>query len=38
MGELGMETLYQVVTGGTVEPNVDTGTAIVTIDNVADFQ
>jgi len=38
MGELGMETLYQVVTGGTVEPNVDTGTAMVTTDNVADFQ
>jgi hypothetical protein len=38
MGELGMETLYQAVKGATVEVNVDTGTAMVTIDNVADFQ
>ena len=38
MGELGMATLYQVVTGGVAEANVDTGTAIVTIDNAADFE
>lgn len=38
MGELGMETLYGVVTGETVEPNVDTGTAVVTADNVGDFE
>lgn len=38
MGELGMATLYQVVTGGVAEANVDTGTAIVTSDNAADFQ
>jgi simple sugar transport system substrate-binding protein len=38
MGELGMATLYQVVTGGVAEALVDTGTAIVTIDNAADFQ
>ncbi len=37
IGELGMETLYQVVTGGTVEPFVDTGTAMVTPDNVGEF-
>jgi ABC-type sugar transport system substrate-binding protein len=38
MGELGIETLWQAVTGATVEQNVDTGTAIVTKDNVADFK
>lgn len=38
MGELGMATLYQAVQGAEVEVNVDTGTAMVTIDNVADFQ
>lgn len=38
MGELGIETLYQVVRGEDVPANVDTGTAIVTIDNVSDFQ
>jgi ABC-type sugar transport system substrate-binding protein len=37
MGELGMETLYQLVTGGTVEPNVDTGTAVVTAENAGEF-
>ncbi len=38
MGELGMATLYQAVLGAEVEVNVDTGTEMVTIDNVADFQ
>jgi ABC-type sugar transport system substrate-binding protein len=38
MGELGMETLYQAVLGAEVEVNVDTGTEMVTSDNVADFQ
>jgi simple sugar transport system substrate-binding protein len=38
MGELGIETLYQVVRGEDVPANVDTGTAIVTIDNVTDFE
>ena len=38
MGELGLDTLYRVVLGESVEANVDTGTAIVTIDNVADFE
>jgi ABC-type sugar transport system substrate-binding protein len=37
MGELGMETLYQAVLGNPVEPNVDTGTAVVTPENVDDF-
>lgn len=37
MGELGLETLYQAVLGNSVEPNVDTGTAVVTPDNVDDF-
>jgi simple sugar transport system substrate-binding protein len=38
MGELGIATLVKAVQGETVEPNVDTGTAIVTKDNVADFK
>jgi ABC-type sugar transport system substrate-binding protein len=38
MGELGVETVYKALMGESVEPNVDTGTAIVTIDNVADFK
>jgi ABC-type sugar transport system substrate-binding protein len=37
MGELGLDTLYHAVLGDTVEPNVDTGTAVVTPDNVGDF-
>jgi simple sugar transport system substrate-binding protein len=37
MGELGLDTLYNAVLGDPVEPNVDTGTAIVTPDNVGDF-
>jgi len=38
MGELGVDTVYKAVIGETVEANVDTGTAVVTIDNVADFK
>ena len=38
MGELGVDTVYKAVKGETVEANVDTGTAMVTKDNVADFQ
>lgn len=38
MGELGVDTVYKAVIGETVEPNVDTGTAVVTIENVADFK
>jgi simple sugar transport system substrate-binding protein len=38
MGELGIATLYLVVSGGVAEALVDTGTAIVTIENAADFQ
>ncbi|MEL6986025.1 MAG: sugar ABC transporter substrate-binding protein, partial [Actinomycetota bacterium] len=37
MGELGIATLHAVVTGGDFEANVDTGTGMVTSDNVADF-
>lgn len=38
MGELGIETAYKAVTGAAFEAFVDTGTAIVTKDNVADFK
>jgi simple sugar transport system substrate-binding protein len=38
MGELGIETTYKAVIGEPVEANVDTGTAIVTKENAADFQ
>jgi ABC-type sugar transport system substrate-binding protein len=38
MGELGIDTLYKAVTGGTVEKNVDTGTAIVTKENAEEFK
>ena len=38
MGELGVDTVYKAVLGETVEANVDTGTAIVTKDNAADFK
>jgi ABC-type sugar transport system substrate-binding protein len=38
MGELGVDTVLKAVLGETIEANVDTGTAIVTKDNVADFK
>jgi len=38
MGELGVDTVLKAVLGETIEANVDTGTAIVTADNVADFK
>jgi simple sugar transport system substrate-binding protein len=38
MGELGIETVVKAVRGEAIEPNVDTGTAIVTKDNIADFK
>lgn len=38
MGELGVDTVYKAVIGESVEANVDTGTAVVTTDNVADFK
>jgi simple sugar transport system substrate-binding protein len=38
MGELGVDTVYKAVLGEAVEANVDTGTAVVTKDNVADFK
>ena len=37
MGELGMETLLKAVQGEPVEPNVDTGTEIVTKENASEF-
>lgn len=38
MGELGVDTLVRAIRGETVEPLVDTGAGLVTIDNVADFE
>ena len=38
MGSLGIETAYKAAKGETVQPNVDTGTAMVTKENAADFQ
>jgi ABC-type sugar transport system substrate-binding protein len=38
MGELGMETLLKAVQGESVEPNVDTGTEIVTKENASEFK
>jgi simple sugar transport system substrate-binding protein len=38
MGELGVDTVLKAVNGETVEANVDTGTAVVTKDNVAEFK
>jgi ABC-type sugar transport system substrate-binding protein len=38
MGELGVDTVYKAVLGESVEANVDTGTAIVTKDNAAEFK
>ena len=37
IGELGIDTLLKVVQGETPEAFVDTGTAMVTPENVADF-
>ena len=38
MGSLGIETAYKAAKGETVEPNVDTGTEMVTKENAATFQ
>jgi simple sugar transport system substrate-binding protein len=38
MGELGVDTVLKAVNGQSVEAKVDTGTAVVTKDNVADFK
>jgi ABC-type sugar transport system substrate-binding protein len=38
MGELGVDTVLKAVNGESVEANVDTGTAVVTKDNVAEFK
>jgi len=37
IGELGIDTLLKVVQGDTVEPFVDTGTALVTAENASEF-
>lgn len=37
IGELGVDTLWTAVSGGEVAPFVDTGTAIVTAENAAEF-
>jgi ABC-type sugar transport system substrate-binding protein len=37
MGELGAQAAYDAISGNTVEPNIDTGTEMVTADNAADF-
>lgn len=38
MGELGVDTVVKAVRGEKIEANVDTGTALVTKDNVAEFK
>lgn len=38
MGSLGIETAYKAAKGETVEPNVDTGTEMVTKENASKFQ
>ena len=38
MGSLGIETAVAAARGETVDPVVDTGTDMVTKENVADFQ
>jgi ABC-type sugar transport system substrate-binding protein len=37
MGSDGAQAAYDAITGGTVEANIDTGTAMVTKENAADF-
>jgi simple sugar transport system substrate-binding protein len=38
MGEMGVQAAFDAVLGNPVEPNIDTGTEMVTTDNAADFQ
>jgi simple sugar transport system substrate-binding protein len=38
MGSMGVQAAFDAANGDDVEPNIDTGTEIVTKDNVADFQ
>lgn len=38
MGSLGVQAAFDAVTGKTVSANIDTGTAMVTKENAADFQ
>ena len=37
MGEMGVQAALDAVNGDEVEPNIDTGTEMVTADNAADF-
>ena len=37
MGELGVQAALDAINGETVEPNIDTGTEIVTADNADEF-
>jgi ABC-type sugar transport system substrate-binding protein len=38
MGSLGVQAAFDAALGNDVEPNIDTGTEMVTADNAADFQ
>jgi len=38
MGSMGLQAAFDAINGKTVEANIDTGTEMVTKDNVADFQ
>jgi ABC-type sugar transport system substrate-binding protein len=38
MGSMGVQAAFDALNGEDVEPNIDTGTEMVTQDNVADFQ
>ena len=38
MGDLGVETAWKAVMGEAVEPNIDTGGAVVTSANAAEFK
>jgi len=37
MGWLGVESLIKLINGETIDPVVDTGTELVTIDNASNF-
>ena len=37
MGSMGAQAALDAINGVAVEPNIDTGTAMVTAENVADF-
>ena len=38
MGKFGVENLLKLIQGGTIEPNVDTGTELVTKDNADKYK